>query len=203
MMIRAAPVQVKNARQVHLEDSAVKEVPEAGRRQRGQQRAEQRDGGFAGGLGCGPQEQGRLQALPAHRQRRHDDQAPGRPSAALSTWPRRSPPRCRAVRAIQNTIQVTSPTATMDRLPPIASWASNVRPRGPKVSSAPKPREMSDGEADAGPDAGDQVPPAGLVEVCQQEDHDQRCLEAFAQADQEIGGHSLALSDDGTKLRLT
>jgi hypothetical protein len=45
-----------------------------------------------------------------------------------------------AVRRIQKIIQVTNATATIERLPPIASWASNVRPRGPKVRSAPKPR---------------------------------------------------------------
>ena len=58
-------------------------------------------------------------------------------SAALSTLPRSSPDSPRAWRAIQNTIQVTKQTATMDRMPPIASCASNVKRRGPNVSSAP------------------------------------------------------------------
>ena len=39
--------------------------------------------------------------------------------------------RPRAARAIQKIIQVTRPTATIDRMPPIASWASKVRLRGP------------------------------------------------------------------------
>ena len=46
----------------------------------------------------------------------------------------------RAARAIQKIIQVTKPTATMERVPPISSCASKVRPRGPNVSAAPKPR---------------------------------------------------------------
>ena len=64
----------------------------------------------------------------------------------------------RAARAIQKIIQVTKPTATIDRVPPIASWASKVRPRGPKVSSAPKARLTATATRDAGPDAGQQVP---------------------------------------------
>ena len=36
-----------------------------------------------------------------------------------------------AVRAIQKIIQVTKPTATMDSVPPMASWASKVRVFGP------------------------------------------------------------------------
>ena len=43
-----------------------------------------------------------------------------------------------AALAIQKIIQVTKPTATIERKPPIASWASKVSPFGPKVSSAPK-----------------------------------------------------------------
>lgn len=64
-------------------------------------------------------------------------------SAARSTWLFRSPDRLRAERAIQKIIQVTKPTATMDSVPPIASWASNVRPRGPYVRAAPKAREIA------------------------------------------------------------
>ena len=52
-------------------------------------------------------------------------------SAATSIWVRRSPARPRAARAIQKIIQVTRPTARIDRIPPIASWASKVRLRGP------------------------------------------------------------------------
>ena len=48
----------------------------------------------------------------------------------------------RAFSAIQKIIQVTKPTEMMDREPPIASCASKVRVSGPKVSSAPKLREM-------------------------------------------------------------
>ena len=60
---------------------------------------------------------------------RTSDQRP--PSAARSIWPRSSPLSERAVRAIQKIIQVTKPTATIDSPPPIISWASKVRPRGP------------------------------------------------------------------------
>ena len=62
------------------------------------------------------------------------------PSAALSIWPRSSPPIARAARAIQKIIQVTKPTATIDSVPPMASWASKVSPRGPQVRAAPNAR---------------------------------------------------------------
>ena len=64
------------------------------------------------------------------------------PVAAASILPCSSVPSVRAVRAIQKTIQVTMPTATIESDPPIASCASNVRPRGPKVRSAPNAMEM-------------------------------------------------------------
>ncbi len=63
--------------------------------------------------------------------------------AAASILPRSSPESPRAWRAIQKTIQVTKPTAMIDSVPPRASCASKVRLRGPKVSSAPKPNEMT------------------------------------------------------------
>ncbi len=46
----------------------------------------------------------------------------------------------RAARAIQKIIQVTKATATSDRVPPMASWASKVWPRGPQVRIAPNAR---------------------------------------------------------------
>ena len=64
-------------------------------------------------------------------------------SAALSIWDRNSPDSDRAALAIQKIIQVTNATATMERRPPISSWASNVSPLGPKVSAAPKASEMA------------------------------------------------------------
>ena len=45
---------------------------------------------------------------------------------ALSNRPRSSPDSDRAVRRIQKTIQVTNPTATIDRMPPKASCASKL-----------------------------------------------------------------------------
>ena len=54
--------------------------------------------------------------------------------------PRSSPLMLRAARAIQKIIQVTNPTAMIDSEPPISSCASNVSPRGPKVSAAPNAR---------------------------------------------------------------
>ena len=78
----------------------------------------------------------------------------------------------------------------IDRMPPIASWASKVRPRGPKVSSAPN------AERDARPRAptptqirGQQVAPVGLDQVGDQDADDERGLEALAQADQVVGEH--------------
>ncbi|VTR78792.1 hypothetical protein CHMI_03577 [Cellulomonas hominis] len=44
---------------------------------------------------------------------------------------------CRAVRAIHRIIQVSRPAATSDSVPPMASCASNVRPFGPNVRTAP------------------------------------------------------------------
>ena len=64
-------------------------------------------------------------------------------SAASSTCARSWPDSDRAADAIQKIIQVTKPTATMDSAPPISSWASKVRPLGPKVRAAPKAREMA------------------------------------------------------------
>ena len=69
------------------------------------------------------------------------------PSAASSIWPRSSPPRPRAARAIQKIIQVTNATAMIERQPPIISWASKVSPRGPKVSAAPKARLIATASA--------------------------------------------------------
>ena len=99
----------------------------------------------------------------------------------------------RAARAIQKIIQVTKPTATIDRMPPISSWASKVSPRGPKVSSAPKARLTADRDADAEPDPRQQVPAVGLDEVGDQDADDQRGLEALAQADQVVREHGGSL----------
>ena len=53
----------------------------------------------------------------------------------------------RAALAIQKIIQVTNPTATIESAPPISSWASNVSPRGPKVSANPNARLTSTASA--------------------------------------------------------
>ena len=45
------------------------------------------------------------------------------------------------MRAIQKIIQVMSPTATIDRVPPTASWAAKLSVDGPQVSTAPKVSE--------------------------------------------------------------
>ena len=124
---------------------------------------------------------------PRARRRRPGDH--GRASAARSTWPRSSPQRPRAARAIQKIIQVTKPTATIDRMPPISSWASKVRPRGPKVSSAPKASETTTATATPSPDARQQVSTVGLHQVGDQDADDERGLEALAQADQVVGEH--------------
>ena len=52
-------------------------------------------------------------------------------SAATSRRASSSPRSERAVRAIQKIIIVTNATAMIDSDPPIISWASNDRPRGP------------------------------------------------------------------------
>ena len=49
----------------------------------------------------------------------------------------------RAVRSIQTIIQVMKPTATIEREPPMISWASKLRPYAPNVSTAPMPSESA------------------------------------------------------------
>ena len=53
----------------------------------------------------------------------------------------RSPLRVRDARFIQNTIQVTNTTATIDRIPPNASCASKLIDAEVKWSNAPKPND--------------------------------------------------------------
>ena len=67
----------------------------------------------------------------------------GLASAALSIWDRSWPDIERAALAIQKIIQVTKPTAMIDKPPPISSCASKVSPLGPKVSAAPNPSETT------------------------------------------------------------
>ena len=110
------------------------------------------------------------------------------PSASSSLWCR-SDFMCRAVRAIQKIIQVTRPTATIDSVPPMASCASNDSPDGPNVSSAPKPSDDGDRDADAGPQRGQLVAAPGLDQVRDEDADDQRGLEAFAQTDEVVGDH--------------
>ena len=87
--------------------------------------------------GGGPQEQRGLEPLAADGEEGDDDQRPAAPRR------RRRPGRAarrrapRAAPAIQKIIQVTKPTATIDSPPPISSWASKVRPRGPRPRAAP------------------------------------------------------------------
>ncbi len=62
------------------------------------------------------------------------------PRSALSTRECNVLLRVRAVLPIQKTIQVTSPTATIESVPPRVSWASKLMPYGPHVRIAPIPR---------------------------------------------------------------
>ena len=71
----------------------------------------------------------------------------------------------------------------------MASCASKLRPRGPKVSSAPTAERHADGQPDAHPDRGQQVAPVGLDQVGDQDADDERRLEALAQPDQEVCKH--------------
>ncbi len=66
--------------------------------------------------------------------------ASGPMSRALSRRPCSSPLKSRAVRFIQKIIQVTKPTAMMDRNPPNASWAWNDIVDDVNVRRAPKVR---------------------------------------------------------------
>ncbi len=61
-------------------------------------------------------------------------------ASAASTLPWSSVFIERAARRIQKTIQVTNPTATIERNPPKASWASKLSELDVNVRIAPKPR---------------------------------------------------------------
>ncbi len=59
--------------------------------------------------------------------------------------------------AIQKIIQVTSPTATMERLPPMNSWASNGQALGAEGEEGAEAERDGNRECDAGPDPAEQV----------------------------------------------
>ena len=111
------------------------------------------------------------------------------PAAAASTRPLSSPERVRAERAIHITIQVTKPTATIDSVPPIASCASKVSPRGPKVSSAPNASETATAIATPAQTRPSRLAAVGLHEVGHQDHHDERGLEALAEPDEVVREH--------------
>ena len=67
--------------------------------------------------------------------------------------------------------------------------AEPVRAEGEQRRRAP--RESSDGEADAEPDAAEHVAAVDLDDVGDQDADDERGFEAFAQADQEVCEHGL------------
>ena len=74
----------------------------------------------------------------------------------------------------------------IDSSPPISSWASKVSPFGPKVSAAPKASEMPTAMPTPIQILRQQVAAVGLDQVGDQDADDERRLEAFAQADQEV-----------------
>ena len=95
-----------------------------------------------------------------------------------------------------------SATARIDRLPPIASCASNVNVLGPNVRIAPTARDVRTAPPTPAQMAGSEIASLGPEEVRDQDAHDQRCLEAFAQADQVVAEHgrkgSLVIAAAGT-----
>ena len=92
-------------------------------------------------------------------------------------------------------IQVTKPTATIDNVPPIASWASKLKPFGPYVSAAPAPSDTSTAMATPAPHHRQHLPAIGADEVGDEDADDQRCFEAFAQTDQEVREHGRSARD--------
>ena len=119
----------------------------------------------------------------------------GLASAARSTCERSSPDMPLAALAIQKIIQVTKPTAMIDSSPPISSWASKVRPLGPKVSAAPKPSEMATTAMPTPSQILGSIEPAfGLDQVGHQDADHQSGLEALPQSDQIVGKHPVTLS---------
>ena len=117
--------------------------------------------------------------------------APVPMASAASSLPCSSDFRCRAVRRIQKTIQVTRPTARIDREPPRASCASNVSSWEPNSRAQPKPRASGDRDADADPDRPQGVPAARLHQVGDEDADDQAGLQALAQTDQVVGEHAV------------
>ena len=160
--MRNAPVQVKKRVRLIRTAPRYMQVAEDDGDGDAEGGAEQRGGGAGGvaggGLGRGPEEQRRLQALAADGEQGDDGERPaaglGGPVdlAAQLAGQRRG----RRV-AIQKIIQVTKPTAMIESPPPISSWASKVRPLGPKVRTAPKASETTTAIADAGQTRGSSV----------------------------------------------
>ena len=115
------------------------------------------------------------------------------PSAASSIWPRSSPPRPRAARAIQKIIQVTKRDrddreAAADQLLGLEGEAAGAEGERRAEGQADRDRQR-----DAGPDPREQVSPVGLDEVGDEDAHDERSLEPLTQTDQVVGEHGRSL----------
>ena len=107
-------------------------------------------------------------------------------SAALSIWDRSSPERVRAAFAIQKIIQVTNPTATMEKA--ADQFLGLNEPPGPEGERRAK-GGYGNRNADADPDLGQEVAAIGLHQVGDEDADYERGLQAFAQANQEVGQH--------------
>ena len=125
------------------------------------------------------------------------------PSAAVSILPRSSPESPRAWRAIQKTIQVTKPTAMIERMPPrrlLGLEGQALRSEGEQGAEG---EGEHDGRGDAAPDAGEQVAAFGLDEVGDQDDDDEAGLEPLAQPDQVVAERKIAHRPLRCEVRLT
>ena len=97
--------------------------------------------------------------------------------------------RKRAVRRIQKTIQVTKPTATIDRVPPKRSCASKLSWLRGEGQQGPEGEAEGDRGRDAEPDGREPVAVSGLDQVGDEDADDEGRLEALTQADQVVREH--------------
>ncbi len=112
---------------------------------------------------------------------------------AVSSLPRSSLAMVRAVRFIQKIIQVTKPTAMIDKLPPSASWASNVRACWVRASPTVTPTLTAIARPTPIHTLGSTARRPRLDQERDQDADHQGRLQPLAQPDQEIAEHRVSL----------
>ena len=113
---------------------------------------------------------------------------------AVSNRPRRSLAMVRAVRFIQKIIHVTKPTAMIDKPPPSASWASNVRACWVSASPTVTPTLTAIAIPTPIQTFGQHGAAPGLDQERDQDADHQGGLQPLPQPDQEIAEHRVSPS---------